>query len=169
LPLAELCLVKSRSCVKRIGAGFAQFSEAAPGVLSVLSSADAHLLVAAFGDEIAMRQDLARTIMGSHKELVETFVLALNRVFADAPSGDLAGFVERGLAEALNVSRARSGLACAWKWLSVSALQPWASSKTCRRVKPNSLTRFLKLESPGRAGGPLRTWQEPRSATGSSQ
>jgi len=67
-------------------------------------NADTHLLVTAFGDEIAMRQDLARTIMGSHKELVETFVLALNRVFADAPSGDLAGFVERGLAEALNVS-----------------------------------------------------------------
>ncbi len=67
-------------------------------------NADTHLLVAAFGDEIAMRQDLARIDLGNHKELVETFVRALNRVFADAPSGDLAGFVERGLADALNVS-----------------------------------------------------------------
>ena len=51
-----------------------------------------------------MRQDLARINIGDHSELVETFVRALNRVFADAPSGDLDGFVERGLADALNVS-----------------------------------------------------------------
>ncbi len=67
-------------------------------------NADTHLLAAAFGDEIAMRRDLARIDLGNHKELVETFVRALNRAFADAPSGDLAGFVERGLADALNVS-----------------------------------------------------------------
>ena len=67
-------------------------------------NADTHLLAAAFGDEIAMRQDLARIDIGNHKELVETFVRALSRAFSDAPSGDLDGFVERGLAEALNVS-----------------------------------------------------------------
>ena len=67
-------------------------------------NADTHLLAAAFGDEIAMRRDLARTNLGDHKELVETFVRALNRAFADAPSGDLDGFVERGLSDALNVS-----------------------------------------------------------------
>jgi len=67
-------------------------------------NADTHLLASAFGDEIAMRQDLARINLGDHGQLVETFVRALNRVFADAPSGDLDGFVERGLADALNVS-----------------------------------------------------------------
>lgn len=67
-------------------------------------NADTHLLASAFGDEIAMRQDLARIDIGNHKQLVETFVRALSRAFAEAPSGDLAGFVERGLADALNVS-----------------------------------------------------------------
>ena len=36
-------------------------------------NADTHLLAAAFGDEIAMRQDLARINLGDHKELVDTF------------------------------------------------------------------------------------------------
>jgi HD-GYP domain-containing protein (c-di-GMP phosphodiesterase class II) len=67
-------------------------------------NADTHLLAAAFGDEIAMRQDLARIDIGNHKQLVDTFVRALNRVFAESPSGELADFVERGLADALNVS-----------------------------------------------------------------
>jgi HD-GYP domain-containing protein (c-di-GMP phosphodiesterase class II) len=67
-------------------------------------NADTHLLAAAFGDEIAMRQDLARTNLGNHSELVDTFVRALKRLFADAPPVELAGAVERGLAEALNVS-----------------------------------------------------------------
>src|SRR5437762_5234047 len=67
-------------------------------------NADTHLLATAFGDEIAMRQDLAHTNIGNPPELVETFVRALKRVLADAPPMELAGAVERGLAEALNVS-----------------------------------------------------------------
>src|SRR3954469_9391589 len=39
-------------------------------------NADTHLLAAAFGDEIAMRQDLAYTDMGNHHQLVEVFVRA---------------------------------------------------------------------------------------------
>jgi hypothetical protein len=34
-------------------------------------NADSHLLATAFGDEIALRQDLARIDMGSHSEIVE--------------------------------------------------------------------------------------------------
>ena len=67
-------------------------------------NADTHLLASAFGDEIALRQDLARIDMGDHSEIVETFVRALTRVFADAPPAELAEAVERGLAEALQVS-----------------------------------------------------------------
>src|SRR6185312_15459128 len=44
-------------------------------------NADTHLLAAAFGDEIAMRQDLAYTDMGNHHQLVEVFVRAFNRLF----------------------------------------------------------------------------------------
>ena len=36
-------------------------------------NADTHLMVSAFGDEIAMRQDLARANLGSHAELGEIF------------------------------------------------------------------------------------------------
>jgi HD-GYP domain-containing protein (c-di-GMP phosphodiesterase class II) len=67
-------------------------------------NADTHLLAAAFGDEIAMRQDLAHTDLGNHHQLVEVFVRALNRVFADAPPDQLAGLVEQGLSHALHVS-----------------------------------------------------------------
>ncbi len=68
-------------------------------------NADTHLLAAAFGDEIALRQDLARIDIGDTTELVETFVRALNRVFAGRcrpPS--LPGRSSAGLADALQVS-----------------------------------------------------------------
>jgi HD-GYP domain-containing protein (c-di-GMP phosphodiesterase class II) len=67
-------------------------------------NADTHLLSAAFGDEIALRQDLARIDMGSHSEIVDTFVRAFTRLFANAPPAELNDAVQKGLAEALQVS-----------------------------------------------------------------
>jgi hypothetical protein len=58
----------------------------------------------AFGDEIALRQDLARIDMGNHSEIAETFVRAFTRVFKDASPEDLAKAVQQGLAEAMQVS-----------------------------------------------------------------
>ena len=72
-------------------------------------NADTHLLAAAFGDEIALRQDLARIDMGSQSEIVETFVRAFTRLFADAPPAELAEAVQQGLAEAMQVERSHSG------------------------------------------------------------
>ncbi|MBK8741243.1 MAG: HD domain-containing protein [Betaproteobacteria bacterium] len=67
-------------------------------------NADTHLLASAFGDEIALRQDLARIDMGDQSQIAETIVRAITRVFADAPPAELAKAVEQGLAEAMNVS-----------------------------------------------------------------
>jgi len=67
-------------------------------------NADTHLLAAAFGDEIALRQDLARIDMGSHSEIVEAFVRAFTRLFADAPPAELNDAIQKGLADALQVS-----------------------------------------------------------------
>src|ERR1700710_2508059 len=63
-------------------------------------NADTHLLASAFGDEIALRQDLARIDLGNHSEIAETFVRAFTRVFADAPPAELAKAVQ-GLADAM--------------------------------------------------------------------
>jgi len=67
-------------------------------------NADTHLLAAAFGDEIALRRDLQRIDIGNKSELAETIVHAITRTFADAPPAELAKAVERGLAEAMQVS-----------------------------------------------------------------
>lgn len=67
-------------------------------------NADSHLLAAAFGDEIAMRQDLARADLGSPAEIAEIFVRALNRAFAGLPREQLAEAVGKGMAEAMQVS-----------------------------------------------------------------
>jgi HD-GYP domain-containing protein (c-di-GMP phosphodiesterase class II) len=67
-------------------------------------NADSHLLAAAFGDEIALRRDLQRIDFGNKSELAETIVRAITRTFADAPPAELAQAVERGLAEAMQVS-----------------------------------------------------------------
>ena len=67
-------------------------------------NADTHLLASAFGDEIALRQDLARIDMGDHSAIAGTFVRAFTRVFADASPADLAKAVQQGLAEAMQVS-----------------------------------------------------------------
>jgi HD-GYP domain-containing protein (c-di-GMP phosphodiesterase class II) len=67
-------------------------------------NADTHLLASAFGDEIALRQDLARIDMGNHSEIAETFIRAFTRVFTDLPPAELAKAVQQGLAEAMQVS-----------------------------------------------------------------
>ena len=67
-------------------------------------NADTHLLASAFGDEIALRRDLSRIDIGNKSELAETIVRAITRTFADAPPAELAKAVERGLAEAMQVS-----------------------------------------------------------------
>jgi HD-GYP domain-containing protein (c-di-GMP phosphodiesterase class II) len=67
-------------------------------------NADTHLLAAAFGDEIALRRDLARTDMGNKSELGEALVRAITRHFAVLPAAELAQAIERGMAEAMQVS-----------------------------------------------------------------
>ena len=67
-------------------------------------NADTHLLASAFGDEIALRQDLARIDIGNQSEIVETFVRAFTRLFKDAPPAEMAEAIQKGLAEALQVS-----------------------------------------------------------------
>ncbi len=67
-------------------------------------NADTHLLASVLGDEIALRQDLARTDMGNMSELGETLVRALTRHLADAPPEVLARAVTEGVAEALHAS-----------------------------------------------------------------
>src|SRR5882672_1484809 len=67
-------------------------------------NADSHLLAAAWGDEIALRRDLQRIDIGNRSELAETIIRAITRTFADAPPAELAKAVERGLAEAMQVS-----------------------------------------------------------------
>ena len=67
-------------------------------------NADTHLLASAFGDEIALRQDLARTDLGDHSQVVDTFTKAFHRVFAHLPPQDLASAVQQGLAEAMQIS-----------------------------------------------------------------
>lgn len=67
-------------------------------------NADTHLLASAFGDEIAMRQDLALADLGSHTDLGNIFVRAFTRVFADMPPDELNRAVHEGLASALEIS-----------------------------------------------------------------
>lgn len=66
-------------------------------------NADTHLLASTFGDEIALRRDLARIDLGNPPEMVETFVRAFHRVFAHLPQEDLARAVQQGLSEAMQV------------------------------------------------------------------
>src|SRR3954468_16841045 len=67
-------------------------------------NADTHILASTFGDEIALRRDLARIDMGDRSAIAETFVRAFTRVFADASPADLEKAVQQGLAEAMQVS-----------------------------------------------------------------
>lgn len=67
-------------------------------------NADTHLLAMAFGDEIALRQDLAVADLGSQTELGQVFVRAFSRFFADMAPDELNQAVQAGFAEALQVS-----------------------------------------------------------------
>ncbi|MDW4550468.1 HD domain-containing phosphohydrolase [Defluviimonas sp. D31] len=67
-------------------------------------NADTHLLASAFGDEIALRQDLAITDLGNHAALGQTFVNAFNRHFSDLPPDRLKSAIQQGLADAIGIS-----------------------------------------------------------------
>lgn len=67
-------------------------------------NADTHLLSSAFGDEIALRRELASTDMGNKSELREVLLRALTRNYAGLPPAEQAQAIERGIAEAMQVS-----------------------------------------------------------------
>ena len=67
-------------------------------------NADTHLLASAFGDEIALRQELQFIDMGDKSAIGATILRALTRTFADLPPDQLSKAVEQGMAEAMNVS-----------------------------------------------------------------
>jgi HD-GYP domain-containing protein (c-di-GMP phosphodiesterase class II) len=67
-------------------------------------NADTHLLASAFGDEIALRRDLASTDMGNKPELREVLLRAIRRNYSGLPPAELEEAVERGIAEAMQVS-----------------------------------------------------------------
>jgi HD-GYP domain-containing protein (c-di-GMP phosphodiesterase class II) len=67
-------------------------------------NADTHLLASAFGDEIALRRELASTDMGNKPELREVLLRAIRRNYAGLPPAELEVAVARGIAEAMQVS-----------------------------------------------------------------
>jgi len=67
-------------------------------------NADTHLLASAFGDEIALRRDLARIDIGNQSELAETIIRAITRSLAGAPADEVARAVEQGTAKYLGAS-----------------------------------------------------------------
>ena len=101
-----------RSCVlgMRIAGVAGLDSEMARGVWHqallryIGCNADTHLLASAFGDEIALRRELASTDMGNKSELREVLLRAITRNYAGLPSAERAQAVERGIAEAMQVS-----------------------------------------------------------------
>lgn len=66
-------------------------------------NADTHLLASAFGDEIALRQDMAVADLGNQSELGQIFVRAFSRVFDGLPPDELNKAIQAGLAEAMQV------------------------------------------------------------------
>src|SRR6266478_6694504 len=67
-------------------------------------NADTHLLAAAWGDEIALRQELHRIDMGNKVAFREVFVRAITRTLAGASPEELDQALERGLAGAAQVN-----------------------------------------------------------------
>src|SRR3954462_11988591 len=67
-------------------------------------NADSHLLAAAWGDEIALRQELQRLDFGDKADAAAVCLRAIARVFAGASPAELAEAVERGLATAAQVN-----------------------------------------------------------------
>jgi len=67
-------------------------------------NADTHLLAEAFGDEIALRQDLQKIDIGNKPELGATITRALNRNFAHLPPNEREKAVAQGLSTAVPTS-----------------------------------------------------------------
>jgi HD-GYP domain-containing protein (c-di-GMP phosphodiesterase class II) len=67
-------------------------------------NADSHLLASAWGDEIALRTELARTDMGNKAELGEVIARAIRRKFSNLSVDELAEAIARGLAEAPQIN-----------------------------------------------------------------
>jgi len=67
-------------------------------------NADTHLLSAAFGDEIALRRELATTDMGNKSELREVLLRAITRNYSGLPPAEQTQAVANGIAEAMQVS-----------------------------------------------------------------
>lgn len=67
-------------------------------------NADTHLLASAFGDEIALRRELASTDMGNKSELREVLRRAITRNYAGLPPEEQAEAIDHGVAEAMQVS-----------------------------------------------------------------
>jgi hypothetical protein len=67
-------------------------------------NADTHLLVAAWGDEIALRRELQGLDFGDKAEFAAVFVRAITRLFAGASPEELAEAIQRGLAQAPQVN-----------------------------------------------------------------
>ena len=67
-------------------------------------NADTHLLALAFGDEIALRRELASTDMGNKPELREVLLRAIHRNYEGLPPAEFEEALERGFAEAMQVS-----------------------------------------------------------------
>ncbi|MCW3783314.1 HD domain-containing phosphohydrolase [Defluviimonas salinarum] len=67
-------------------------------------NADTHLLSAAFGDEIALRRDLAGRDLGDGAQVGQVFVNAFQRLFAHLEPEAQKRAIEAGLASAMQVS-----------------------------------------------------------------
>jgi HD-GYP domain-containing protein (c-di-GMP phosphodiesterase class II) len=67
-------------------------------------NADTHLLAAAWGDEIRLRQELHSIDMGDRAEFTAIFVRAIKRHFSELAPDELEKAVERGLARAAEVN-----------------------------------------------------------------
>ena len=66
-------------------------------------NADTHLLASTFGDEIALRQDMAIADLGDQTEFGQILVRAFTRAFDGLPAKDLNAAVQAALAEAMQV------------------------------------------------------------------
>lgn len=69
-------------------------------------NADTYIMSAAFGDEIALREELVGLDMGNRAELGKVFVQAFKRLYYDLDPSAQQQAIEKGLAEAVSVSRA---------------------------------------------------------------
>jgi HD-GYP domain-containing protein (c-di-GMP phosphodiesterase class II) len=67
-------------------------------------NADSHLLAAAWGDEIALRKELARTDMGNKAELGAAITRAITRKFSNLPPHELEQAIASGLTEAPQIN-----------------------------------------------------------------